>query len=112
MNQVTKNPQWRDAERFAERHARTVLAFVDVRVNLDPADPPTDRWTWSGRLLRTRRAPAQPGRAAEIEHLRAAAGSTVAVFYSRRGSPRSRCCTPRSTASPCSGTPTPASRPR
>ena len=86
MNQVAKNPQWRDAERFAERHARTVLAFVDVRVNVEPATL-TDAILdlvgsdFSGRVEHQR----SPVERAEIEQLRTAAGSTVAVFYSRAG---------------------------
>lgn len=86
MNQVAKNPQWRDAEHFAERHARTVLAFVDVRVNLDPQTQPDNAidligYDFSGRVEHGR----SPVERAEIERLRSAAGSTVAVFYSRSG---------------------------
>lgn len=86
MNQVAKNPQWRDAERFAERHARSVLAFLDVRVNLEPQTQPDNALDllgvdFSGRVEHQR----NPVERTEIESLRAAAGSTVAVFYSRAG---------------------------
>jgi hypothetical protein len=84
--QVTKNPQWRDAERFAERHARTVLAFVDVRVDVDPQLRPDGGLDlvghdFSGRVEHQR----NPVERTDIENLRAAAGSTVAAFYSRSG---------------------------
>jgi hypothetical protein len=86
VNQVTKNPQWRDAERFAERHARTVLAFVDVRVTVDPQSQVENGldlvgFDFSGRVEHQR----SPVERTEIEQLRTAAGSTVAVFYSRSG---------------------------
>jgi len=86
VNQLTKNPQWRDAERFAERHARTVLAVVDVRVNVDAQTQPDNTldlvgYDFSGRVEHQR----SPVERAEIEQLRTAAGSTVAVFYSRSG---------------------------
>ncbi|WP_196804579.1 hypothetical protein [Cellulomonas sp. URHD0024] len=83
---MTKNPQWRDAEHFAERHARTVLAFVDVRVNLDPQTQIDNSLDlvgddFSGRVEHQR----SPVERSDIERLRAAAGATVAVFYSRAG---------------------------
>ncbi|WP_426592851.1 hypothetical protein ACPPVS_13930 [Cellulomonas sp. McL0617] len=86
MNQVAKNPQWRDAEHFAERHARTVLAYVDVRVNLDAQTQPDNAldlvgYDFSGRVEHQR----SPVERADVERLRAAAGATVAVFYSRSG---------------------------
>jgi hypothetical protein len=78
-----KDPQWRDAERFAERHARTVLARTDVRVT--PMGTTTELdligADFAGRVEH-RRSPV--GRD-DLEDLRSAAGASVAVFYSRSG---------------------------
>lgn len=83
MGAAGKDPQWRDAERFAERHARTVLARTDVRVT--PSGTPTELdligADFAGRVEH-RRSPV--GRD-DLEDLRAAAGASVAVFYSRSG---------------------------
>jgi hypothetical protein len=78
-----KDPQWRDAERFAERHARTVLARTDVRVTPTGTSTELDLVgaDFAGRVEH-RRSPV--GRD-DLEDLRAAAGSSVAVFYSRSG---------------------------
>jgi len=78
-----KDPQWRDAERFAERHARTVLARTDVRVTGPGSAVELDLVgiDFAGRVEH-RRSPV--GRS-DLEDLRAAAGSFVAVFYSRSG---------------------------
>ncbi|MET0789075.1 MAG: hypothetical protein ABWY33_07530 [Cellulomonas sp.] len=83
MSVAGKDPQWRDAERFAERHARTVLARTDVRVT--PTSTATELdligTDFAGRVEH-RRSPV--GRD-DLEDLRAAAGASVAVFYSRSG---------------------------
>jgi len=78
-----KDPQWRDAERFAERHARTVLARTDVRVTGPGSATELDLVgiDFAGRVEH-RRSPV--GRS-DLEDLRAAAGAFVAVFYSRSG---------------------------
>ena len=83
MSATVKNPQWRDAERFAERHARTVLARTDVRVTGPGSALELDLvgMDFAGRVEH-RRTPV--GRS-DLEDLRAAAGSFVAVFYSRSG---------------------------
>ncbi|WP_456847202.1 hypothetical protein [Cellulomonas sp. P5_C6] len=83
MSVAGKDPEWRDAERFAERHARTVLARTDVRVT--PSGTTTDLdligVDFAGRVEH-RRSPV--GRD-DLEDLRVAAGASVAVFYSRSG---------------------------
>lgn len=83
MAYVGKDPQWREAEHFAERHARTVLAHTEVRVapegtggDLDLVGP-----DFAGRVAR-QRSPIDRG---PVEELRAAAGARVAAFYSRSG---------------------------
>ncbi len=83
MGSIGKDPQWREAERFAERHARTVLARTDVRVTGPGSSLELDLvgFDFAGRVEH-RRSPV--GRS-DLEDLRAAAGSFVAVFYSRSG---------------------------
>lgn len=83
MSATGKDPQWRDAERFAERHARTVLARTDVRVTGPGSAVELDLVgiDFAARVEH-RRSPV--GRI-DLEDLRAAAGSFVAVFYSRSG---------------------------
>ncbi|WP_421734484.1 hypothetical protein [Cellulomonas sp.] len=83
MSATGKDPQWRDAERFAERHARTVLARTDVRVTGPGSAIELDLVgiDFAARVEH-RRSPV--GRQ-DLEDLRAAAGSFVAVFYSRSG---------------------------
>ncbi|WP_315095345.1 hypothetical protein [uncultured Cellulomonas sp.] len=83
MSATGKDPQWRDAERFAERHARTVLARTDVRVTGPGSAVDLDLVgaDFAGRVEH-RRSPV--GRS-DLEDLRAAAGTSVAVFYSRSG---------------------------
>jgi hypothetical protein len=80
---TAKDPQWRDAERFAERHARTVLARTDVRVTGPGSAVELDLVGIDfGARVEHRRSPV--GRD-DLESLRAAAGSSVAAFYSRSG---------------------------
>lgn len=83
MSTTGKDPQWRDAERFAERHARTVLARTDVRVTGPGSAVELDLVgiDFAARVEH-RRSPV--GRS-DLEDLRTAAGSFVAVFYSRSG---------------------------
>ncbi|MEZ0448915.1 hypothetical protein [Cellulomonas sp. ICMP 17802] len=83
MSAAGKDPQWRDAERFAERHARTVLARTDVRVTPSGTATELDLLgsDFAGRVEH-RRSPVERD---DLEDLRSAAGASVAVFYSRSG---------------------------
>ena len=82
MSPAAKNPQWRDAERFAERHARTVLAFLDARVTATDDESFDLVGTDFVARVEHQRSPVER---ADIERLRAAARSGVAAFYSRSG---------------------------
>jgi hypothetical protein len=77
-----RDPQWREAERFAERHARMVLALVDVRVTVDDSSPVDLLSDTFAAMVDRSRAPVDTG---PLERLRVAAGSRTAAFYSRSG---------------------------
>lgn len=83
MGSPGKDPQWREAERFAERHARTVLARLDVRVTNAPEGAPLDLLGvgFAARVEHQR----HPVQRAAVEQLHDAAGTRTAVFYSRSG---------------------------
>lgn len=77
-----RDPQWREAERFAERHARMVLALVDVRVTPDDGSPVDLLGDDFAAMVDRSRAPVD---ITPLERLRIAAGSRTAAFYSRSG---------------------------
>lgn len=82
MSAVSKDPQWRVAERLAEQHARAVLHRTDVRTARG-GDPAIDLAgeTFVGAVDR-RRAPVDR---AVVERLHRAAGARTAALYSRSG---------------------------
>lgn len=82
MSAAGRDPQWREAERFAERHARMVLALVDVRVTPDDGSPVDLLSPTFAAMVDRSRAPVDIG---PLERLRMAAGSRTAAFYSRSG---------------------------
>ncbi|MGY4643216.1 hypothetical protein [Cellulomonas sp. URHB0016] len=83
MSAAGKDPRHRAAERFAERHARTVLARTDVRVS--PTDGPggvdLTGPDFAARVDHEHR----PVERTDVEQLHAAAGTRAAAFYSRSG---------------------------
>ncbi|MBD8058668.1 hypothetical protein IC607_06770 [Cellulomonas sp. JH27-2] len=82
MSAAGRDPQWREAERFAERHARMVLALVDVRVTPDDGDPVDLLGATFAAMVDRSRAPLD---ITPLERLRIVAGSRTAAFYSRSG---------------------------
>ncbi|MDM7831311.1 hypothetical protein [Cellulomonas edaphi] len=82
MSAAGRDPQWREAERFAERHARMVLALVDVRVTPDDGSPVDLLGQDFAAMVDRSRAPVGT---MPLERLRLAAGSRTAAFYSRSG---------------------------
>jgi hypothetical protein len=78
-----KDPRRREAERFAERHARTVLARTDVRVA--PPEGPSGIDLVGADFVARVDHERRPVERADVERLQGAAGSRVVAFYSRSG---------------------------
>lgn len=82
MSAAGRDPQWREAERFAERHARMVLALVDVRVTPDDGSTVDLLGDDFAAMVDRSRAPVD---ITPLERLRISAGARTAAFYSRSG---------------------------
>ncbi|MBT0994519.1 hypothetical protein KIN34_09495 [Cellulomonas sp. DKR-3] len=83
MSAAHKDPRWREAERFAERHARTVLARLDVRVAGDGRHGQLDLvGSDLAAFVEHHRSPV--GRDT-LQRLLTAAGHRTAVCYARAG---------------------------
>jgi hypothetical protein len=78
-----KDPQRREAERFAERHARTVLARTDVRVA--PADGPVGVDLVGPDFVARVDHERRPVERVDVERLHDVAGTRAVAFYSRSG---------------------------
>jgi len=83
VSAVGKDPQWRVAERLAERHARAVLHRIDVRSSdVDaPAGVDVEGETFVGAVERRRGPVDRP----IVERLHDAAAGRTAAVYSRSG---------------------------
>ncbi|WP_029287027.1 hypothetical protein [Cellulomonas sp. HZM] len=81
MGAVGRDPRWREAQRFAERHARLVLARVDVHASVAGDDVDLVGLDFAGLVDRSR----SPVDTRQLEHLRIVAGARTAVFYSHSG---------------------------
>ncbi len=83
MSTVRKDPRWREAERFAERHARLVLARLDAHVTAAPEDGALDLVGEDlAAFVEHYRSPVSRE---TVERLHRAAGGRTAVCYSRAG---------------------------
>ncbi len=83
MSAAGKDPRRREAERFAERHARTVLARTGVRVALPDGPPGVD--LEGPDLVARVDHEHRPVERDAVEQLHDAAGTRAAAFYSRSG---------------------------
>ena len=83
MSTAGRNPAWREAERLAERHARTVLARLDVHVATDPADGLLDLvgGDFAALVVHER----SPVTRELLERLHAGAGDRTTACYARAG---------------------------
>ncbi|AEI11533.1 hypothetical protein [Cellulomonas gilvus] len=83
MSTAHKDPRWREAERFAQRHARLVLARLDARVAAAGEDGALDLVGDDlAAFVEHHRSPV--GRET-VQRLHAAAGGRTAVCYARAG---------------------------
>ncbi len=83
MSTVSKDPRWREAEKFAERHARIVLARLDAHVTTAPQDGALDLVGEDlAAFVEHYRSPVSRE---TVERLHRAAGGRTAVCYSRAG---------------------------
>ncbi|GEL94663.1 hypothetical protein [Cellulomonas composti] len=83
MSTAGRNPAWREAERLAERHARVVLARLDVRVTSEPDDPQLDLVgaDFAAIVVHER----LPVTRETLERLHHHAGGRTAACYARAG---------------------------
>ena len=83
MSAAGKDPHHREAERFAERHVRMVLARTDVRVS--PPDGPNGVDLVGPDFVARVAHEHRPVERTDVEHLHDVAGTRATAFYSRSG---------------------------